>query len=50
MESQPLIAGEQTTMVLGKLNLTNNGVEPAVGNSLNISIDHDLYRLALPER
>ena len=44
-ESQPLIAGEQTTMVLGQLKLTNTGTEPAVKNSLNISIDETLYRL-----
>ena len=44
-ESQPLIAGEQATMVLGQLKLTNIGTEPAVKNSLNISIDDTLYRL-----
>jgi len=44
-KSEPLIAGEQTTMVLGQLNLTNIGTEPAVRNSLNISIDQSLYRL-----
>ena len=43
--SEPLIAGEQTTMVLGQLKLTNTGTEPAVKNSLNISNDQTLYRL-----
>ena len=31
-----------TTMVLGQLELTNTGIESAVKNSLNISINQDL--------
>ena len=45
-ETGPLIAGEDTNMVLGKLMLTNTGTEPAVGNMLTIRIKQDLYRLS----
>ena len=45
-ETQPLIAGQDTNMVLGHLNLTNIGDEPAVKNMLTININQKLYRLS----
>ena len=45
-ETQPLIAGQDTNMVLGHLKLTNLGDEPAVQNMLTININQALYRLS----
>ena len=45
-ETQPLIAGQDTNMVLGHLRLTNLGDEPAVQNMLTININQALYRLS----
>ena len=45
-ETQPLIAGQDTNMVLGHLKLTNLGDEPAVKDMLTININQTLYRLS----
>ena len=45
-ETQPLVAGQDTNMVLGHLKLTNIGDEPAVKDMLTININQILYRLS----